>query len=296
MGANKLFRQLALKPAVVLPREKRIAWNRWLRGRHEYRKLRVADCVIVSFPKSGRTWLRVMLTRFYQIRFNTQEMRLVGFNNLQRTNPEIPRFCFTHDNYIKDYTKNSSSKADFYDRKVILLVRDPRDVAVSSYFQRRFRPNPAKNGLRDIEVSEDRPTIFEFVMFRIPRIIDYFNAWQREKPNLKDFLLVRYEDLRAEPEKNLNRILAFIGTPASDEEVQEAVAFAKYENMKKLEARGSFGRRDRRITPGDRDNPQSYKVRRAKVGGYRDYFSDEEVQRIDQLVQERLTRELGYGA
>ena len=296
MGANKLFRQLALKPAVVLPREKRIAWNRWLRGRHEYRKLRVADCVIVSFPKSGRTWLRVMLTRFYQIRFNTQEMRLVGFNNLQRTNPEIPRFCFTHDNYIKDYTKNSSSKADFYDRKVLLLVRDPRDVAVSSYFQRRFRPNPAKNGLRDIEVSEDRPTIFEFVMFRIPRIIDYFNAWQREKPNLKDFLLVRYEDLRAEPEKNLNRILAFIGTPASDEEVQEAVAFAKYENMKKLEARGSFGRGDRRITPGDRDNPQSYKVRRAKVGGYRDYFSDEEVQRIDQLVQERLTPELGYGA
>jgi hypothetical protein len=295
MGASKLFRQLALKPAVVLPREKRIAWNRWLRGRHEYRKLRAADCVIVSFPKSGRTWLRVMLTRFYQIKFNTQEMRLVGFNNLQRTNPEIPRFCFTHDNYIKDYTKNSSSKADFYDRKVIFLVRDPRDVAVSSYFQRRFRPNPAKNGLRDIEVSEDRPTIFEFVMFRIPRIIDYFNAWQREMPSLEDFLLVRYEDLRAEPEKNLKRILAFIGTPASDEEVQEAVSFASYESLKKLEQKGAFGRDDRRLTPGNPQNPNSYKVRRAKVGGYRDYFGESEISEIDAVVDEGLSPVFGYG-
>jgi hypothetical protein len=37
-----------------------------------------------------------------------------------------------------------------------------------------------------------------------------------------------------------------------------------------------------RLTPGDPANPESYKVRQAKVGGYRDYFTDTEVAK-DQL-------------
>ena len=50
-------------------------------------------------------------------------------------NAIIPRIRFTHDRYISDYTGNRDSKRDFYRKKVILLVRDPRDVAVSNYFQ-----------------------------------------------------------------------------------------------------------------------------------------------------------------
>ena len=37
-------------------------------------------------------------------------------------------------------------------------------------------------------------------------------------------------------------------------------------------------------------------VRRAKVGGYRDYFTDEEVAAIDDLVATRLAPEFGYAA
>ena len=43
-----------------------------------------------------------------------------------------------------------------------------------------------------------------------------------------------------------------------------------------------------RMKPRDKDNPDSYKVRRAKVGGYRDYFSDEEVASIDNKLAETL--------
>ena len=45
--------------------------------------------------------------------------------------------------------------------------------------------------------------------------------------------------------------------------------------------------------PGDENNPQSFKVRKAKVGGYRDYFTDEEATEIDTLVN--TTLEPGYG-
>jgi hypothetical protein len=234
-----------------------------------------------------------MLTCFYQSRHGINKMELVGFYNFHKYHAEIPRIFFTHDNYIKHYT-GKSDKSDFYDKKVVLLVRDPRDVAVSSYFQRRFRPNPLKDGLRAIQVNEDGPSMFEFVAFRIPTIIDFLNAWQAELENLPEVLVVRYEDLRAEPSGELARILAFLGTPGTDEEVAKAVSFAGFENMKKLEAEGAFGRNDRRINPGDQANPQSFKVRRAKVGGYRDYFTDEEAAAIDDLVAARLAPEFGY--
>ena len=42
------------------------------------------------------------------------------------------------------------------------------------------------------------------------------------------------------------------------------------------------------MMPRDKDNPNSYKVRRAKVGGYRDYFTDEEVAVIDGQLAETL--------
>ena len=48
------------------------------------------------------------------------------------------------------------------------------------------------------------------------------------------------------------------------------------------------------MMPRVKDNPDSYKVRRAKVGGYRDYFNDEEVAAIDRQLAERLDGLFGY--
>ena len=49
-----------------------------------------------------------------------------------------------------------------------------------------------------------------------------------------------------------------------------------------------------RVAPADHKNPDSYKVRRAKVGGYRDYFDDHQLMEIDQLVENRLNRTFEY--
>ena len=49
-----------------------------------------------------------------------------------------------------------------------------------------------------------------------------------------------------------------------------------------------------RMVPRDKDNPDSYKVRKGKVGGYRDYFTDEEVAAIDARLAETLDPLFGY--
>jgi hypothetical protein len=48
------------------------------------------------------------------------------------------------------------------------------------------------------------------------------------------------------------------------------------------------------MMPRDKDNPDSYKVRRAKVGGYRDYFTDEEVAAIDARLADTLDLLFSY--
>jgi alcohol sulfotransferase len=57
--------------------------------------------------------------------------------------------------------------------------------------------------------------------------------------------------------------------------------------MKKLEEENLFG--NKRLVPGDKGTPNSYKVRRGKVGGYRDYFNERELTTIDELVRSGLS-------
>ena len=61
------------------------------------------------------------------------------------------------------------------------------------------------------------------------------------------------------------------------------------ENAKKLGAQRS-------MKPGNADNPSSFKVRRGKVGGWRDYVSEEQAEALDQLVHDRLDSVYGYSA
>jgi hypothetical protein len=100
--------------------------------------------------------------------------------------------------------------------------------------------------------------------------------------------------MRAQPEETLGRILAFIGTPGTPEQLKEAVAFASVENMRQMEQKRVFWLAGRRMLAGDRNNPQSFKVRRAKVGGYRDDFPEDVLAQIDALVASRLAPVFGY--
>ena len=294
---KKLTRFLVLGLLFFLPKEKKIRIDRWLRGKEEYRKLKLADGVIVSFGKSGRTWLRVMLSRFYQVKYGIGERHLIGFDNLHKKNRAIPKLFFTHDNYLKDYTGNRDSKTDFYDKKVVLLVRNPLDVAVSQFFQWKYRMRPGKKALNRYPEHGSDIEIYDFLMdpdAGLTKIIDYLNLWAREAGKIKDLLIVRYEDMRSNTGEVLEKIVTFLGTPGEQDQIQEAVRFASVENMRNMETKRTFWLSGSRMVAKDKSNPNSYKVRKAKVGGYRDYFDDQQIQSLNQLVADRLDSIFGY--
>lgn len=291
------MRELIMLLVFFLPKEKKIRIERWLRGREENRKLALADCVIVSFGKSGRTWLRVMLSRFYQVKYGLAERHLIGFDNLHRKNAAIPKIFFTHDNYLKDYTKNADDKSDYYGKKVILMVRDPADVSVSQFFQWKFRMRKAKKEINAYPNEGEDVALYDFIMrpnAGLPKAIDFLNLWARELSRIKDVLIVRYEDMRAQPEATLARIVEFMGTPGTPEQIHEVVEFASVENMRNLEQKRVFWLSGGRMLAKDRNNLNTYKVRRAKVGGYREDFTPEQLETIDAYVQSNLLPGFGY--
>ena len=295
---KKASREVVLALLFWLPEARRIRLERWLRGRDETSRLQRADVVVVSFGKSGRTWLRVMISRYYQIMFSIPERVLLGFGNYHRLNPEIPKIFFTHDNYIKDYTGEIDSKASFYPKKVVLLVRNPKDIAVSQYFQWQHRMRPAKKKLNKYPAHGADISAFEFVMdgtVGLPGIIDYLNLWAREADNVSDLLVIRYEDMRNDTNEVLRRVMDFVqGVPSNDEAVASAVEYSSVENMRKLEEKNVFWLAGGRMKPGKKGDPNTYKVRRAKVGGYKDYFTDDESAQIDELVAKELSSTYGY--
>jgi Sulfotransferase domain len=294
---KRVSRELILLFAFFLPPERKRRLERRLRGKEEFRKLRLADVVIVSFGKSGRTWVRVLLSRFFQLRFGLKPSAFIGFDNLHRKDEGIPRVFFTHDNYLRDFTGNRDNKRDFHGKKVVLLVRQPADVAVSQFHQWKFRMRPHKKGLNRYPEHGREVDVFGFVTDEdagLPKVIDFMNGWARELPNLKQILIVRYEDLRRDTAGELRRVVEFMGQRPTEAELADCVAFASVENMRKLEEKSVFWLAGSRMKPGDKKNPESFKVRRAKVGGYRDYFDDAQLARLDALVEERLLPGFGY--
>lgn len=294
---KRVMRTVVLTPLFFVGPERKVAIERRLRGREQANKLARADVVIVSFGKSGRTWLRVMLSRFFQVKHDLSERWLIGFDNLHLKNRAIPKIFFTHDNYLKDFTGHATDKRDYYDRRVVLLVRHPGDVAVSQYHQWRYRMRPHKKAINDYPEHGQDVSIFDFVAAHeagLPKVIGFMNDWAREMDRLKHLLIVRYEDMRRDPAREVERITEFMGTPGSRAQIDEAVRYASFDNMKQLEQKRHFWLSGGRMQAGDRSNPASFKVRRGKVGGWRDYFTEDEATRIDAIIDETMLPGFGY--
>jgi len=278
-------------------RGRRVRFERRHRGKLEAWRLQRADWVLASWGKSGRTWLRTMISRYYKLHFDLRGDPLLGFDNLHLRNRFIPRVFFTHCNYLKDYTGHSDGIRDYCDKKTVLLVRDPRDVAVSQFFQWRFRMSSRKKLINGYPEADDTD-IFAFVLHErqgLMAIVEFMNCWARSASIHKDLLFIRYEDIRSDPRRELQRLLEFTNMTISPEHVEGAVEYASFGNMRKLEQGNVFRWHGSKMRSGDPHNPQSFKVRQGVIGGYRQHFTTEQLQRIDEMVKQNLNPVFGYG-
>lgn len=250
-------------------------------------RLAEADAVIVSYPKSGRTFVRAMLARLYQRRFGIDERKLLEFAAIRRASADAPRVLFTHaGDAMRSPNQIRVGPAKYSHAKVVLLARHPADVAVSRYHHLRHRSSdPARRALAEQPLES-------FVWTEhggIPSIVAFLNAFAAA-PGVT---IIRYDDFIDDPNAALQLLASAIGLDVDDDDIADAVAFASLPNLRALEREGYFvSTRLRRVR---KEDPESGKVRDGAVGGYRQLKQDT-VARIDAFVSDNLDPRLGFGS
>jgi hypothetical protein len=246
-----------------------------------------ADALLISFAKSGRTWLRVMIGKAIAEHYHL-DGDLLDLDLIAKREPSIPVLVETHDGGTVRARASDvrHSKARYRDKKVLFMVRDPRDTVVSAYFQASKRKR-----VFEAELSE----YLRSPVGSIDTILEFCNTWARERTVPKAFLLIRYEDLHCDPACELRTVLDFLGLENIQEgSIERAVEFASFENMRRLEMSGGMGRGRLVLRPADASDVESYKTRRGKAGGYRDYLSEEDIEYLDRRISSELDPYYGY--
>ncbi len=293
-----------LLPTYLLPAAPRVALRRRYLARLELAKAKRAQMLIIGHPKSGNTWLKVMISRLFQVRFDLPASRLINTDELALKHPEIPRLAasngfYSYEGVVGDALAPDAPDSELRHKPVLFIARHPCDIAVSWFFQFTKRQSKHKQELINhfIDHPIDRRTIemWDFVRHSdigLPFLVEYLNTWARNVEHLERGMILRYEDLRARPAENLRRAVDLMGCEFSNEEIDEAVRFGSFDNLRKLETGGFF--RQGGMTLRNPDDPNTFKVRRGKVGGYKDYFTPEQAEELEEIVRVRLSPSLGY--
>lgn len=268
-------------------------WSRYLID--DLRAFRYSDpntTYLISFPKTGVTWLKFMLTQILTQAYDLECNLTVGLNKLSRENSQLPNIAWTHDssNILNEAGKrNNLDKIFIYGgrfryrkNRVILLVRDPRDVVLSYYHQ------VTKRSDEPLEVD----SISEFVRhphYGIERIIRFYQIWNRNRWVPKHLLIVRYEDLLTNGPIVITKILNFIDAKNFDMAmVNQVYEESQADKMRKLEMQGKV--EGMRVFGTDRDY---LKVRRAESGSYKYELSEDDIQHCNEIMK-KLPSIYGY--
>ena len=234
---------------------------------------------VVSYPKCGRTWLRVMLAKYLQI-----------IQNVEDFSPDIlgkgmqgGKVDFNHDqsNWVPaPVCKNKINTPDskFMGKPVIFIIRDPRDILISSYMHLRYRERLYKDSLAAF-VRDD--------YVGIDKIINFMNVWDSFLEGHSQATIISYEDMLNDPVASLTVFLHGIGImDVSDEAVNNAVDFGRFENMKKLESSGEA--KIPWLRPGNKKDPRTFKTREGRSGTYKEHLSIEDLEYVNSRIKNKL--------
>lgn len=257
------------------------------------KRLREADAFLLSFPKTGRTWVRVMLGKLFAEHYGHAELAegLLGARasgGLATPHvPGVPRIVVRHDGdpHLCTPAEISPHRREFAGCRVMLLVRDPRDAMVSNYFQVTRRQHLFEG---------DMSAFLRWPRGSLDAMLRYYNVWAAGRATPAAFMLLRYEDLHRDTASELRRMADFLGLGnVADEAIARAVEHGSFGAMKRREAtRGDFGSA---LAPGQALVPESFKTRKGKVGGYAEYLSPEDIAWLDERVESGLDPWYGYG-
>lgn len=184
------------------------------------------DVYIVEFPKSGVTWLSFLIGNV-NLQLSNSNRQITFYNTAQYV-PDIHRSRDIPERVASDigfrFIKSHAPFNPFY-QHVIYLIRQPWDVMNSYYhFIQSFGYNKSFE-----EFVNDKN-------LGIDAWVNHVEGWLAKGNSAQRLQLVRYEDLKNNPQKVLSEIYQNLGISLSQEIIERAVELSSFENMKNSEA------------------------------------------------------------
>jgi hypothetical protein len=188
------------------------------------------DRFLVSYPRSGSTWSRFLIGNLLS------ESEPITFANLESRLPSIylcsdrqlrrvprPRLITSHEAFDPSY------------KTIIYVVRDPRDVAVSFYhYSIKNRHIPDGYPL-DKFVSRYVAVEVDPMYNRWGSWADHAMSWVAMRQGRSGFLLLRYEDMVENPERELAKVASLLKLDVTPERLSRAVELSSADRMRRLE-------------------------------------------------------------
>lgn len=230
---------------------------------------------IASYPKSGRTWLRFILANYFDLVFDLglaidlhSMFQVIPNDQLDEVRgrrafrferrPGMPFLFASHAPY---------RRALFAGKRVLFMLREPKDLMVSAYFHKARHGGGYQGGIKPF-LRDPQHGIADYVR--------YSNRWA-ERLGAHPHLVTSYERLAADSEQVVLAVLGLFEVRVDRAALAEAVARSRFERMRALEvAKGVAGHQY------DRGAAEASRMRKGKIGGFGDHLDDDDVAFVDQ--------------
>lgn len=260
-----------------------------------------SDIILATNPKSGTTWLKALIFAVINRKLypkNTQDHPLLS-NNPHILLPVL-EFQLYMENQLPDFTSfpnprlfsthmpfsslpNSMQNTPC---KLVYLCRNPKDTFISFW---KFLNKLVPQNVRNNSLEEALDMFCKGVSICGPfwdHVLGYYKESLRQPQKV---FFLKYEEMKEEPRLHIRKLAEFIGFPFSQEEESEGVmedilGLCSFDKLSNLEV-NKVGK----LPTGEENNAF---FRRGEVGDWKNYLSNEMVDRMDKITEEKFS---GFG-
>ncbi|XP_046551324.1 sulfotransferase 1B1-like [Haliotis rubra] len=256
------------------------------------REVRDDDIFLCTYPKSGTHWTWEILNMIVKGEAKYTEHWL-GSSYIDQRNEDVidaiasPRILTTH--MIPRILPRA-----IWERKcrIINVQRNPKDVAVSYFFQSTNQNWMNESAGPSFTGSWDN-FLDAFIKGNIPNdsAFDHTLSWNKVPGDYPDvpFLQLHYEDLKKNAVKVVKQLAEFILHPLPDkvyEEIAEACGFTKLKHAHTCLKKPMFS------TPWKEGSPGHF--RKGETGDWKHWFTVAQSERFDRIYQQKFHRTFPY--
>ncbi|XP_075035077.1 sulfotransferase 1C1-like [Mixophyes fleayi] len=193
---------------------------------------RDGDVVVVSYPKSGTTWTQEILDLILQDGVVEKSMRApcfvrVPFLEMAYTSLEVAN-SMPSPRLLKTHLPVHLMPPSFWEKnvKIVYVARNPKDCLVSYYHFHKM-----DNTMPDPGTWENFFSTFLSGNISWGSWFDHVIGWWNSKGK-HQILYVFYEDMIEDPQREIQRVMRFLGKDLPEEVLQKIQHHTSFSSMK----------------------------------------------------------------